>query len=34
MKNLTETQTYWVLRKPSTREEVQTIVDKSIKKKD
>lgn len=30
----TETQTYWVLRKPSTREEVQTIVDKSIKKED
>ena len=30
----TETQTYWVLRKPSTKEEVQTIVDKSIKKED
>ena len=30
----TETQTYWVLRKPSTKEEVQTIVDKSIKKEE
>ena len=26
------TQTYWVLRKPSTKEEVQAIIDKSIKK--
>ena len=30
----TETQTYWILRKPSTKEEVQDIIDKSIKKED
>ena len=30
----TETQTYWVLRKPSTKVEVQDIIDKSIKKED
>ena len=30
----TETQTYWILRKPSTKEQVQDIIDKSIKKED
>lgn len=29
----TSTNNYWILRKPSTREEVQEIVNKSIKKK-
>lgn len=28
----TSTSTYWILRKPSTKEEVQEIIDKSIKK--
>lgn len=28
------TQTYWVLRKPSTKEEVQSIIEKSIKNED
>ncbi len=30
----TSTQTYWVLRKPSTKEEVQAIIDQSINKKE
>lgn len=30
----TSTQTYWVLRKPSTKEEVQAIVDKSLYKEE
>ena len=28
----TSTSTYWILRRPSTKEEVQDIIDKSIKK--
>lgn len=30
----THTSTYWILRKPSTKEEVQEIIDKSINKED
>ena len=30
----TSTSTYWILRKPSTKEEVQEIIEKSVKKDD